>query len=207
MRKGSLLAIFLCLFSSNFALQQNDCSNECVLYNEYYKNEFLYAGMSVTAAQSGIRDVYAGYSFTSVYDFDFTDLEKTSVWIFEPTVKNKSSSSACYSDTFYLKNSEYNEYLYASDLHFSFLKSRRKVYTWSRNSVDLNDEKFKWKLKKIDHEKETYLLVNQKNKEPLYAAIFLFNKNTDSRRVFTWYSKPDGRKFNWIIKCRKQKDF
>jgi len=201
---------------------------ECMIYNEEYKSEYLYALSGLNIAR---RSVYT-WSPLVVKEFNanlpenctnlFTDRDRQvsislfspifklwnvdkifikiwnhnkGVWIFEPVNGMN--------QTFYIRNQEYNEYLYATSLYSSFFTSRRKVFTWLY-SVE-PDDSFQWRLKPLETANK-YELWNVKFDEPLYAASYFFRYDNLRMNVFTWNKKqPDSKQFNWFVKCRNHR--
>jgi hypothetical protein len=125
--------------------------------------------------------------------YTFTDDDKKGVWYFEP--------ASCDNNEFYLKNKEYNEYLYATSFHYTWINDRRKIYTMSRELSELDDS-FKWRIDVVDGDKESYMLTNVKYGEPLYAASYFFRKDALRRSVFSWNKRADSEQFHWHVKCR-----
>jgi hypothetical protein len=176
------------------------CARECILYNDKYSGEYLYAGLTISSLLR--RSVYSwspqvANVHNDRHEYTFCDDDKKGVWYFEPV--------SCDNGVFYLRNKEYDEYLYASDFHYSFMHDRRKIYTWKKvnNQAGDLDDSFKWRITKVDNgNEEKYLVQNLKFNEPLYAAGFFFRRDSVRRNVYSWSGHPDSNQFNWLIKCR-----
>lgn len=189
-----LISIFLafCL-NRKLATAKNA---ECVLYNERYKNEYLYSGILFGLARRYVFS-WSPIILNSLKDqkeYIFKDDDKKAVWVFESVGGEQ--------NTYYIKSLEYKEYFYATGFHNSFFNARRRVFTWMTNS-DLDDS-YKWRLNKLDTDK--YELWNVKYNEPLYAASHFFRHDSLRRNVFTWHKKPDSTQFNWIVKCKNNEE-
>lgn len=129
--------------------------------------------------------------------YTFNDDDFKGVWYFEPV--------NCETNVFYLKNKEYNEYLYATEFHYSFMNDRRRVYTHQPEKTSDLDDAYKWRVERVRGDgdnQDLYVLKNIKYNEPLYAAGFFFRRDSLRRSVFTWHGGPHNDQFNWIVKCR-----
>lgn len=163
---------------------------QCKIFNDKYQYEYLYSPIGLHILR---RNVFTWVSFSK--DAQFTDQDKQSVWAFEPV------ESASPNRTYLIRNVKFDEYLYASQLHTSYINPRRRIFTWKLDA-DL-DSSFHWQAKKIDT--NMYELWNERFQEPLYAPNYFFKHDSFRRNVFTWGKKtPDSKQFHWLIKCNDQ---
>lgn len=135
--------------------------NQVCIKNMYY-NENLYA---------------AGFPFNENRRYVFTPRltnEVAKVWVLEPQQGN----------FFYIKNTKYNEYLYAVMNNYNYDSERRRVFTWMPGNAFSQSE---WYL---EPENDYYYIRNRLFNEYLFADS---TRNYDkyNRYVFTW--RPGGK--------------
>jgi hypothetical protein len=191
------------IYDSAEEFEERDIENpnqyECVLMNDYYKNEYLYSASSLHKVTFFMRYVFTWsplikVMFGSKRPNVFSDADKQGVWVFEP-VQGKMN-------TFFIKNLKYGEYLYAQDaLIGQSLSDRRRVLTWksSKNDMDFK-EYYMWTFERLND--GTFHVWNVAYNEALFAASHFYRKDGLRRSVFTWKHPPDSRQFNWNVKCR-----
>lgn len=123
----SLIA-FCIVLAISIDYSESSSGSACNLFNDHYK-EYLYSPNFFFATFSK-RHVYtwlvpAWYTKKYKSKFEFTDHDPKGVWYFEPA-KEK--------DTYFLRNNEYKEYLYASDQyagHSYFVAPSSNSHTYS----------------------------------------------------------------------------
>lgn len=179
--------------------QTNSNQFECVIMNDYYKNEYLYSASSLHKVTFFMRYVFTWSPlikvlFGSKRPNVFSDVDKQGVWVLEPVPGKE--------NTFFIKNFKYGEYLYAQDaLIGQSLSDRRRVLTWksSKNDMDFK-EYYMWSFERTND--GTFYIRNVAYNEALFAASHFYRKDTFRRSVFTWKHPPNSRQFNWNVKCR-----
>lgn len=111
-------------------------------------------------------------------------------WEFIPTGQNS---------VFKIKNTDYNEYLYASHdfLFHGGGYDRRRVFTCNCNYIEANE--FNWLVR---HEGgNLFSIMNQETKDYLYAAANDLAIDKDRRRVLTWVPGVRDMDAVWAIDC------
>lgn len=131
---AGIILLLVCFNSKQVELK----TAECVVYNGKYHNEYIYSGILFGLSRRYVFTWSPLLAFRSTKNHEFRDDDRKGVWIFEPAEGE---------NIFFIKNSEYNEYFYATGFHNSFLYARRRVFTWMSSS-ELDDQ-FMWKLKKF----------------------------------------------------------
>jgi len=199
--KSLLISLLIsCLSITKSKCLRDDQTLNCVLYNEEYDTEYLYAASGLHKFALFRRNVYTWSPFYSQLKNgnnvkEYTEKDMQGVWAFSRAVSAEK-------DTFFIKNVEYNEYLYASSIHAGITGSRRRIYTWKWSNDNFENQKaFMWTLKKAD-ESGTYQIWNVHYNQPLYAASFWHRTSSMRRNVYTWYTEPDSKQFIWHIKCK-----
>jgi hypothetical protein len=188
------------IYDSAEEFEERDIGNanqyECVLMNDYYKNEYLYS--SAFSLAFFVRNVFTWSPlikeiFGSKRPSVFSDADKQGVWVFEP-VPGKIN-------TFFIKNLKYGEYLYAQgEIYGKPKKARRRVLTWKSSKKDMDFKGYyMWNFERLND--GTFHVWNVAYSEALYAASYLYSDGL-RRSVFTWKHLPDSRQFNWNVKCR-----
>jgi hypothetical protein len=190
-----LLILLVNYISSDQALiiETNELiSNDCLIHNIHYKFEYLFASNDVDPAHYYERNAYTTRLNKAV---SFDSLR----WKFIPVMNNQS-------DTFYIYNTKYGEYLCASNAYKDIFKKRRKLHTFSIiDKQQLNESsECQWKMVKISEsgEPNVYTIWNVLFKEPLYAASYFLKFQSSKRSIFLWYKSPDTDQFNWQIDCK-----
>lgn len=111
------------------------------------------------------------------------------IWEFTPAQKDS---------VFKIKNTHFNEYLYASKNYFKYDSERRRVFTWKRLGVKAYP-KSSWFVR---HESGNHFsLRNQAFKDYLYAAGDDYALDNDRRRVFNWTPGTREQEALWDIQC------
>ena len=193
---------------------------ECTILNEYY-NEYLFAENTQYSSYS-VKEIYTtkmpeekifkALAGDKKYTYANEINGKRFAWKIEPTNGQL--------DTFYVKNSNYDEHFQAARFSDSIFGQRRSVTVRVMHSEQ--DSSFMWRFERKNRTQfaaaaattdsngiadGVYFIWNVKHKEALYAGNYFFKKSHSKRRVFTWHAYPEnGKKFFWTVKCfRKDK--
>jgi hypothetical protein len=199
--------LLISLLISCLTIAKSECIRldqtlNCVIFNEEYGNEYLYAASGFHKLALFRRNVYTWSPFYSRSNSatvekvkEYTEKDLQGVWTF-------SRAASAEKDTFFIKNAEFNEYLYASSTHAGITGSRRRIYTWKWSNDNFENRKaFMWTLKKADGS-SSYHIWNVNYNQPLYAGSFWQKQDSIRRNVYTWFTAPDSKQFNWQIKCK-----
>ena len=198
--------LFLCFslshLNNNFikivgSLTNNNNNNkfECLIENNRYPLEYLYATLSRRSNQNNVFT----YQPTKIDDI------KTFGWTLIG-LKDKSAN-----DLFYMKNIETKEYLCSEnkfEKKFNVLSTfdkKRLVHTWS---VDEKKEKYGhfelskecvWRFERAEPDSNVFLIWNHFYNEPLYAGTYLFKQARNKRNVYLRNKTIKTDEFKWIV--------
>jgi hypothetical protein len=172
---------------------------QCLLYNEI-SYEYLYAA-NLFFSKSWKRTVYTWpplkFVVGSRYNMNlkYTEKDRKAVWSFEP-VEGRPG-------IYYIKNIEYDDYMYTSQFHKEMFGHKRMVYTNDRVKPEWQ-ESYMWRLEKVDIAEGRFAIWNVKYNESLYPDM---NQVLKLRRgVYTWTLRNDEAtaSFYWLLKCKNQ---
>ena len=179
---------------SGFIQQQMPIGN-CLIHNQKYSFEYLYASdkvfTDIIKIQNPHRNIFTN-PIGMVDDFNRLKWTITQVNQSNVTVTIKSNN---------------NEYLCSSDLHQDILHQRRRVYlkTMGKNRyIKMITPNCQWRLQQVGV--QSYIIWNDWFNEPLYAPSFFYKHDLIKRNVYLWKHKPSSSKqFIWSIDCSKGK--
>lgn len=137
---------------------------ECMVLNKKYDNSYLYALSSFNRLDLFSREVMIWAPLFSRGPNEFTDTYKDGIWIFKPVPKR--------TNTYYLQNKKYGEYLFANEKLNEQSIDRRLIFTYKLTSVKL-DEKYMWNLKHDDNEYEIWNVKYNERKNILYFCLLI----------------------------------
>lgn len=205
MRRFQALALFLVLTNAIIVIAFNA---ECIIYSDYYNNQYLYApsdfinwGSKLLFDQDRTALVWRGALLNRIFSGKknkFFDSERSALWELIP--------AANVTNGYYLRNLKYDEYLYASNYKYDALfgAKRRRVFTRKMVSENdgssLNRNQFLWRLETRETP-ELFHICNQHFNEPLYVASVHYKNDEYRRNVFTWHTLPDSKQFLFAISC------
>jgi hypothetical protein len=148
------------------------------LFNKYHSGEYLYV----------VYDSEVDEDRRSVYTWTPGGRDPVGIWEFSTDDDGQS---------FFIKNSEYEEPFYAGDDSLAYDKSRRNVYTWRKET---SDEK-RW-IVEIQGDDEI-MLKSKDRGEYFYAGYNSFVEGK-RRKVFNWReSSPCDDTCVWILSPEK----
>jgi hypothetical protein len=136
-------------------------SRKTQLETKAFPDQYMYAAADDLARDSERRSVFA---------WKAGGKHSQGEWVFS-TIND--------GETFLIKNTHFNEYLYAAADDLVYDSKRRNVFTWRPGSHDDCD----WTIEIISDD-EVMLRSKMYNQEPLYMANI--DRDDERRHVFTW---------------------
>jgi hypothetical protein len=189
---------FILIFTSHlniFKIEARKYNYECLIENNRYPYEYLYASVSRRSNQNNV--------FT--YQPTKTDDIKKFGWSLI-SLFNKPDN-----DLFYMRNLETKEYLCTEnkfERKFNVLSAfdkKRLVHTWSfeetiekYNKLILSNECV-WRFERAAPNSNVFFIWNYFYNEPLYAGTYLFKQARNKRNVYLRNKTIKTDEFKWTV--------
>lgn len=179
MNKKICILTLLIIFHDQCLIKAQSLFSElnCTIKNRFYSNEFLYSSI-----QEGTNELKKYESNINTYLFPIEKVSEVS------KIKWRLIKSVHKSDTYYIKNVKYDQYLCVDNLLKNMFGIKLIVKT-----VDYNEHmvsKIKnchWDVKKVDFNKNDFFIL-AKNYDQLLTAssAFIGEKSMLKRNLFFW---------------------
>ena len=176
------------------ANELSEFGSNCLIHNVAFSHGYLHSSNETKTTQDQVKNQVSVRPLGRVNDFN------NIIWSFVETAKQ--------SGQFYLKSTQFEDYLCATNTFSDIWHTRRIV---KRFKIDISSgfsDNCKWKMTRMDTKKSnsTYLIRNVFFEEPLYAVSYFFQRWVENREVYLWHRKnSNSNKFKWIIDCQTGK--
>lgn len=165
--------------------------SNCLIHNEAFSYSYLHLPTEIKRENYGLINQICVKPLGKVKDFN--DIR----WSVEET--------SIKSGQYYLKSSQYEGYLCATNSFDDIWRSKRIVNRFKLRKSSCFLPKCKWNIIKVDIEKSnnTYSIRNVFYNESLYAVSHFFPITNENRKVHLWQKKnSNSKKQKWIIDCQ-----
>ena len=194
MFKKSLSALICLIIPLLRANEMAEFGSNCLIHNVAFSHGYLFSSNENKHKETTSHQAKNQVSVRPLGKVkDFNNIR----WSFVETSKQ--------SDQFYLKSSQFEDYLCATNSYADFWNTKRVV---KRLKIDKSSDfldNCKWRMIRVDLKTSngTYLIKNMYYDEPLYAMSYFFQRWVDNREVYLWHKKNEYKKnFKWIIDCQ-----